>query len=169
MNPCQDFELAISLRSTGALDRAEADALDLHLAGCEACRAEAARASEVLALAKLPPVDERERRALRDLPGRALDALHASERRRGLGKRVTVGVLAAAAAVALVLAPAVLHKSPTAPTAEELAAMTEAAWEAPDLDDLWEDAQLVDLDASALASSDDGTGGSDAALDAMDF
>ncbi len=65
----------------------------------------------------------------------------------------------AAAAAALVLAPAVLRKAPTVPVAE-----TAAAWEAPDLDTLWEDASVLDLEASAT-----GGDGADAAYAALDF
>jgi anti-sigma factor RsiW len=156
---CEDLALLLSLRAAGALDPAEAARVEAHLEGCPSCRAEAAEAAEALALAALPPPSEAERRAVRDLPARALEALHRSERRRGLGKRIAAGIAVAAAAVALVLAPAVLRKAPTAPVAE-----TAAAWEAPDLDTLWEDASVLDLEASAT-----GGDGADAAYAALDF
>ena len=169
MKPCPEFDLAISLRSTDALEPDEARRLEAHLAGCAACRAEAARADEVLLLAKLPPVDDLERRAVRDLPARTVEALHASERRAGLGKRVVAGVLAAAAAAVVVLAPAVLHKGPAvpAPSAGEAAGGEEATWESPDLDVLWEDAQVVDFDSTA--TSTDASDGTSAAVAALDF
>ncbi len=160
MKTCEDLALLLSLRAAGALDPAEAARVEAHLEGCPSCRAEAAEAAEALALAALPPPSEAERRAVRDLPARALEALHRSERRRGLGKRIAAGIAVAAAAVALVLAPAVLRKAPPAPSAETAA----AAWEAPDLDTLWEDASVLDLEASAT-----GGDGADAAYAALDF
>jgi anti-sigma factor RsiW len=160
---CEDFEVLVSLRAAGALDPDDAARLEAHLEGCPSCRAEAAAAAEALALAALPPLSEAERRALRDLPARTLDALRRTERRRGLGKRVLAGIAVAAAAAALVLAPAVLRKAPTAPTAP--AAEAAAAWEGPDLDALWDDAQILDLEASATTGGD----GADAAYAALDF
>jgi anti-sigma factor RsiW len=167
VNPCPEFDLAISLRSAGALEPDEARRLEAHLATCAACRAEAARADEVALLAKLPPVDDLERRAVRDLSTRTVEALHASERRAGLGKRVVAGVLAAAAAAVVVLAPAVLHKGPAAPapSAVEAANGAEATWESPDLDVLWEDAQVVDFDSTSAESASDGTSAAVAAID----
>jgi predicted anti-sigma-YlaC factor YlaD len=158
---CEDFEVLVSLRAAGALDPADAARLDAHLEGCASCRAEAAAAAEALALAALPPLSEAERRALRDLPARTLDALHRSERRGRLGRRVLAGVAVAAAAAALVLAPAALRDSPAVPATEVAA----ATWEEPDLDALWDDAELVDLEASAA----DGGDGADAAYAALDF
>jgi anti-sigma factor RsiW len=162
---CKDLELLVSLRAAGALDAAEAARLDAHLETCAACRAEAAADAEALALAALPPPSDEERRALADLPARTLGALRAAERRRGLGTRIVAGLAAAAAAVALVLAPAVLHKEPAAPAPEADAETVVAAWDGPDLDALWEDAQVLDLEASALPGGDD----ADAAWAAGDF
>jgi anti-sigma factor RsiW len=157
---CEDFEVLVSLRAAGALDPDDAARLEAHLEACPSCRADAAAAAEALALAALPPPSDAERRALRDLPARALDALHRSERRRGVGKRIFAGIAAAAAAVALVLAPAVLRKAPTPPAAEAA-----AAWEGPDLDALWDDAQILDLEASATSGGES----ADAAYAALEF
>lgn len=161
MKPCEEYEVLVSLRAAGALEPADAARLDAHLERCPACRAEAAAAAEALALAALPPPSEAERRALRDLPASTLDALHRAERRHGLGRRVLAGVAVAAAVVAFVLAPRALREQrPVAPASE----MT-ATWEEPDLDALWDAAELVDLEASAT----DGGDGAEAAYAALDF
>jgi anti-sigma factor RsiW len=161
---CEEFQVQVSLRAAGALDAAEAARLERHLEACPACRAEADATAEALSCAALPPVSEAERRAVRDLPARTLDALRRTDRRRAGGKRLLAGVAAAAAATLLVLAPAVLRKSPAvvapAPTDAET-----AAWEGPDLDTLWTDAQVVDLDSSASTGGD----AADAAYAAVDF
>jgi len=167
---CEPFQVLVSLRAADALDAAESARLEGHLAACPSCRAEAAAGAEALALAALPPVSEAERRALRDLPARTLDALRRGERRRAGGKRLLAGIAVAAAAVALVLAPAVVRKSPIvggpAPVSATATATAEVAtWPGPDLDTLWADAQLVDLDASASTGGD----AADAAYAALDF
>ncbi len=157
---CRDFEMSISLRAAGALDPAETARLDAHLDACAACRAEADLAAEALSLAKLPPVSDAERLAMRDLPALALAEIRRSERRRGVGKRVFTVVAVAAAAALFALAPAVLRKPTTPPTATQVA---QATWQEPDLDTVWADAQVVDFDSSAQD-----TDGTDAALAAVD-
>lgn len=165
--PCAEFDLAISLRATGALDASEAMRLERHLEGCAACRAEAGRADEALGLLRLPPASEAERRVHRDLAESTVERLHRGERRAGLGKRVAAGLLAAAAAIVVVLAPAVLHRPPRVgpATATPAGAEEPAAWEVPDLDDLWDDAGVVELESSAAPDDDH----SDAALAALEF
>jgi anti-sigma factor RsiW len=157
---CRDHEVLLSLRATGALDAAERARVEGHLAGCAACRAEADDLAATLELVKLPPASEAERRVLDELPARTLAAVRRSTRVRSVGTRIAVAVVAAAAAAAVALAPAVLRRDAAVP-----AQATAAAWEQPDLDVIWNDTSVIDLDAS-VAAGDDGT---DAALAALDL
>jgi anti-sigma factor RsiW len=172
VNPCRDFELLVSLRASGApdaLDAAEAARLDAHLATCAACRAELDASTAALSLARLPAPAEAERRAARDLPARTLAALHEKDRRRGVVRRVALavaGVGIAAALASAVIAPALFKKTPPSLAVTFAEQATQAAWQEPDLDTLWADAQVVDLDASAQQT--DGDGG-DAAVAAVEF
>lgn len=75
MTACTDLDLLLPLHATGALEPAEASRVEDHLAACASCRAEAARDAEVLSLAKLPPPSEAERRAVADVPRRAIAAM----------------------------------------------------------------------------------------------
>ncbi|HEY6097876.1 MAG TPA: zf-HC2 domain-containing protein [Anaeromyxobacter sp.] len=166
---CRDYDVLVSLHAAGALDAAETARVEAHLAGCAACRAEAGELAAALSLAALPPASEAERRALADLPGRTIATLRRSERRRSFAKRVAVGFAAAAAAAALVLAPAVVRKSAPAPAGEAA-----VAWRQPDLDALWNDASVLDLDSFTLADGSDAAQGADetdtdAALAALDI
>jgi anti-sigma factor RsiW len=166
---CKDFDHLLSLHAAGALEPDEASRVEAHLATCAACRAEAAADAAVLSLAKLAPPSDAERRAVGDVPRRALAALHRADARRGRWKRSLVGIAAAAAALLAVLSPAVLQREARLPRdAEALvtAREAEAAWEEPDLDTLWEDSGLLDLDASGASASFDET---DAALAAVDL
>ncbi len=167
MNACRDLEILVSLRASGApdaLDRAEAERLDAHLATCAACRAELDAASAALSLARLPLPSEAERRAMRELPARTLEALHRGERRRGVGRRALAGfagLAVAAGLAAAVITPALFKKTPSVPVV-----FVEAqAWQEPDLDTLWSDAQVVDFDSSAQTDGD----GTDAALAALEY
>ena len=171
MNPCRDFELLVSLRASGApdaLDAAEAARLDAHLAACAACRAELDSSAAALSRAALPPPTDAERRALRDLPARTLAALHRKDRRRGVARRVVLavaGVGIAAGLASAVIAPALFKKPPPSVVVHFAEQPKQAAWQEPDLDTLWSDAQVVDLDSSAQTDGD----GTDAALAAVDF
>ncbi len=169
MTACRDFEVLLSLRAAGALEGDEAARVEAHLAGCAACRAEADADAEVLALAKLPPPSAAERRAFEDLPATALRAWRRADRSRGLGKRIAAGIAIAAAAAAVVLAPAILHKAPTAPDgATQVASLTgQSAWEAPDPDTLWEEAGFFEEDTSSTATS--GGDATDAVLAALEY
>lgn len=159
--PCRDFEVPLSLRAARALDPAEAERLEAHLAGCAACREEAAIADELVRLARLPPPSEEERVALAHLPARTLGALQRREARRGAGKRLLVGAAVAAAAALAVLAPAILRQAPRpVPPAQGTVA---AAWQEPDLDALWDDATLL-----VETAADQGGTGTEAALAALD-
>jgi anti-sigma factor RsiW len=159
---CKDFELLLTLHATGALEPAEAARVEAHLASCAACRAEAAADRDVLAAAALPPPTDAERRAVAGVPARALAALHRSDRRRAGWKRLAVAAAVAAALLAGVLAPAVLRRSADV---RAPAGATAAAWQLPDLDSVWEDTDILDLEGATASSS----GESDAALAAIDF
>ena len=160
MNACHDLEVERSLHAAGALAPDEAARVVAHLDGCAACRAEVALSAEALALAALPPPSAEERGALDELPRRNLEELRRTERRRGVAKRLAAAVAVAAAAAAVVLAPAALRRAPAVPGE----ATVVASWEGPDLDALWEDAGIVELDASTSLGEDH----VDAAFPALD-
>lgn len=156
---CRDYDVLVSLHAAGALDAHEAARVEVHLAGCAACRAEAGDLAAALSLAKLPPVSDAERRAFQQLGDHTLAELRRSGRVRSLAKRIAVVVAAAAAAAAVVLAPAVLQR-PAAPSPSQ------AVWE-PDLDTIWGDTAIIDVDASAstAGSADPGSSGAYAGLE----
>ncbi len=156
---CRDYEVLLSLRAAGALDRSETARVEGHLAGCPECRAAADDTVRALSLATLPPPSDAERRALRDLPVRTLAALRLARDRRSMGKQVAVVIVAAAAGMAVVLAPAVVRKAPEAPPAAV------AAWQSPDLDALWDDTGVLELDASARTGGEEPDAAALAALD----
>ena len=157
MNPaCQDLEVLLSLRAAGALDPAEAARVEAHLQGCAACRAEAAASEAALRLATLPPPSDAERSAVATLAKDALAELRRGEARAASWKRTTAAFVAAAAVAAFVLAPALLRKPvhPAATVPATALAQAQDGWEAPDLDTLWSDADVLDLsNASASASA----------------
>jgi anti-sigma factor RsiW len=161
VNPaCQDLEVLLSLRAVGALEPAEAARVEEHLAGCAACRADLAAAEEALRLATLPPPSAAERRATASIAGDALAELRRREARAASWKRATAGFAAAAALALALVAPAVLGRKPAllppAPTTVGATATAEAgAWQSPDLDTLWSDADVLDLSGSVQASSYD--------------
>lgn len=140
---CRDFEVLISLRAADALDAKEAVRVEGHLARCEECRAAADHTAAALSLARLPPVSDAERRAYRDLPVRTLAALRIAGDRRSLWKEVAVVSAVAAAALFVVLAPALVRRAGEAPTAEE------PSWQGPDLEAIWDDTEVLDLEGSA--------------------
>lgn len=171
MNACRDFDLLLSLRAAGALGPVEAARVEAHLAVCPACRAEAAARAEALFLAKLPSISAAEQSTFRDLPERTLRALRHADRSRGLGKRIVAGMAIAAAAAAVVLAPAILRKATPGVAPQEavspvVSRPVRAGWEAPDPDMLWEEAALFEDDSSTATSGGDA---SDAVLAALDY
>jgi predicted anti-sigma-YlaC factor YlaD len=180
VNPdCRDLERLVSLRASrapDALDAADAARLDAHLAGCAACRAELEASATALSLAALPPPSEAERRAVRELPAGALAALRRKDRRRGVAKRALVGVAGVAVAAGLamaVVAPALFRPQGVQVTFAETQDAQQGgddAWQ-PDMDTLWADAQVVELDGNGSSAQSDGEASTstDAALAALDY
>ena len=167
MTACRDFELLVSLRAADALDPGDATRLEAHLASCAACRAEADADAEALRLARLPPPTDAELRATAGLARETLAELHRREGRSSSWKRAAAAFAAAAAVAVAVLAPAYLGRRPVHPPAssEAVASGTvAAAWQEPDLDTLWSDTGILDLDASG--SSGDAA---DAAVGSLDL
>ena len=157
MTTCQDFDVLITLRATGDLSPDEAKRLELHLAACASCRAEAEADAAVLRQVALPPPADAERRATASLARTTLAAFQRRERR------------AAAAAISFaVLTPALLGRRGAYPPAPVGAATAGASgstssWE-PDLDAVWGDTAILDEDAS---SSSYGT--TDAAVASLEY
>jgi anti-sigma factor RsiW len=166
---CNDFDLLLSLRATGALEPAEAARVEAHLQGCAACRAEADADAAVLRLAALPPPSEAERRATAALARDTLAELHRREGWAASWKRAGAAFAAAAALLVAVLAPAMLGRQglqppPGAVSATSGATASAASWQEPDLDTLWSDTGVLDL-SGASSSSD----ASDAAVASLDL
>lgn len=172
--PCHELDLELSLRATGALEPGESARVEAHLAGCPACRAEAAQVEELLGLARLPPPSAQERRLLLDLPRHAVAAARAGQEKvlrlpRGVrtGRRIATGVVVAAALIALAVAPALVRRRPP-PPAPLPAAEPAESWQEPDLDGLWRATDVLSLESTAasgaadeavLAALDAGAGG----------
>jgi anti-sigma factor RsiW len=165
---CNDFELHLTLRATGDLAPEEAARLELHLAACEACRAEAERDAAVLRAVRLPPLSDAERRATAGLARETLAELHRREGRAASWKRAAAAFAAAAAVLVAVTAPALLGKRPDYPpagaVAGDQAAVSAAAWEEPDLDSVWSDTAILDEEATVTSAD-----ASDAALASLDL
>jgi hypothetical protein len=154
--PCPEHEVDLSLHAAGALEGDEAARLEAHLRGCAGCRAELAASARALGLARLPAVTEAERRALADLPARALAAFRVSEHR--FIRLWRAGAVAAVAAVLIAsfVSPVWLRKSRERIAAEQArqwaalqaheAEVAAARWQEPDLDALWEDTEVLDTE-----------------------
>lgn len=166
MSACNDVAVLITLRAAGALEPFEVERVEKHLAACERCRAEAAADAEVLGLARLPPLSDVDERVARVRPGRALEALRARDARRESLFRWASVVAVAAAVLLAVLAPALvlMRRTPVGPSRDLTAAAATAAWESPDLDTIWEDTSVLDLDATSSSDASDTTTYADAAL-----
>jgi anti-sigma factor RsiW len=145
---CPEYDVRLSLHAAGALAPAEAEAVSAHLAACSACREEAFADAAVLAAVRLPPVTAAEREALRELPARTVGAFRALERGRVRTRRALVGGFAAVAAalLAVVLTTSTPTSTPTATATP--------TWQTPDLDGLWDDTDVLALDAAAADDAD---------------
>ncbi len=137
---CRDFEVLLSVRAAGALEPGEPERIESHLARCQACSAEAQQLAEAVGLARLAPPAEAELRAMDGLQARALASWSRSQRSRGLRRRLAVGLAVAAAAAAMVLAPGVLRHEPRLTGGTPVA----AAWQEPDVDEIWAASASVD-------------------------
>lgn len=162
MTSCQDLDVLLTLRATGDLDEEESRRLELHLAACARCRAEAERDAAVLRRVRLPGPTDAERRATATLARGTLAELHRREGRAVSWKRAAVAVVAVAAILLAVLAPAlfgrrvVVHPAAVATRAGANGAAAAVAsatstWE-PDLDTVWNDTAILDDDATSAAS-----------------
>lgn len=156
---CREYEVLLSLRAAGALDASEAARVEGHLARCPECTRAADDAVHALSLAALPPVSAEERHALRELPVRTLAALRIAGDRRSLGKEIVAVLAVVAAAMIVVLAPAVVRKPAEAPPAPEV------SWQQPDLDGIWDDTGVLDLAPSSEGGRDEPVAAALAALD----
>jgi anti-sigma factor RsiW len=156
MTPCQEFDVLLTLRATGDLEPEEAARLEVHLAACPRCRAEADADAAALRKLRLPGPDDAERRATARLARDTLAALHREDGRAAAWKRFAVAFVAAAAVVLAILAPALLApRTPVSPARLVAAdasgdAASTSSWE-PDLDTVWGDTAILD-DGSASAS-----------------
>jgi anti-sigma factor RsiW len=161
MTTCTGFRALLLDRLTDDVGPADAARLEAHLAGCPACRAEGEALGTALTMASLPPASEPERAALTGLA----ESVRLEQRRAELGLRpplrYAAALLAVAAAVAFLLAPAFTRRSPGAPPAAVAAAPQ--AWEAPDADEVWTAAALASDDGAAAAMA----GADELALDAL--
>jgi hypothetical protein len=148
---CPEFEPLLIDLAAGDVPPADLARLEAHLAGCDACRAEAGVFGQALALAALPPPTPAEREAVARGAGEAI-ARHRRQhrhRRRRLG-----GLLAVAAGVAVAIGVPQLVRErspvPPAPVAASAAAGDAAAmdWQVPDLDAVWAASAVADPDGA---------------------
>jgi hypothetical protein len=135
---CPEFEPLLLDRAAGGLDADGEGRLQAHLVGCLPCRTEAAALDRALSLAALPPPSAEEMAAVASgAPGTAARWRDGRRQRRFAG-RLALAV-AASAAFAIAVPWFLLTWHAPAPAAE-----VEAAWEPPDLDEVWAAAALAD-------------------------
>jgi predicted anti-sigma-YlaC factor YlaD len=162
MKPCPDFEPLLLDRAAGDLSASDQVRLGAHLTGCAACRAEDEALSAALSMATLPPASEAERAALTGLA----ESVRLEQRRAELGTgrplRYAAALLAVAAAVAFLVAPAFTRRGPDLP-ATELAVAAGQEWETPDADEVWTASELASDDGAAAAMA----GADELALDVL--
>lgn len=152
---CREVEPLLAERAAGDLAAPDAARLDVHLACCAACRAEAAAYADALALARLPEPTAAERAALAGVGDRALATLRAEDRGRASFRRLSVAVGVAAAAAGFLLAPAAFRdrRPPFSPATSGEEATAAAEWQAPDPAALWEEAGVAYGGATAIAAA----------------
>jgi RNA polymerase sigma-70 factor (ECF subfamily) len=97
--PCRRYDVLLSSRAAGALERGESARVEAHLAGCLACSAVADATAAALELAALGPASVGERALADELAPRVVAAVERAERRRAAGRRLAVVALAAASTV----------------------------------------------------------------------
>jgi anti-sigma factor RsiW len=154
MKPCADYLPLLSESAAGEIATADATRLTAHLAGCAACRAEGEALASVLSMAALPTPSEAERSALTGLA----ESVRLDQQRGELRRRAPLGyvaaLLAVAAAVTFLVAPAFTRRAPTV-AAPDVAETTN--WEAPDADELWTASDLASDDGAeaAMAGADE--------------
>jgi len=148
---CREVEERLSLSAAGALEGAEAAALEAHLKECPACRAERERLAELLGLARLPPPDAEEEALLSDLSSPMLRELRRRERRVQILRRTLAGGAVAAGVALAILAPALLRSRGPAlqPAAVAPSSAAGQAWEEPDMTALWDESAMVDYGSSS--------------------
>jgi anti-sigma factor RsiW len=162
MKPCPGYQPLLLDRAAGELAPADEARLAAHLAGCDACRAEGEALATALSLAALPPPSEAERAALTGLAESVRLEQRRAELRLRPPLRYAAALLAVAAAVAFLLAPAFTRRAPSLPAAE-VAAAGLADWEAPDPDEVWTASELAADDGAAAAMA----GADELALDVL--
>lgn len=162
MKPCTGYELLLIDRAAGELAPADEARLGVHLTGCAACRAEGEALASALSLATLPPPSEAEFGALAGLAESVRLEQRRAELRLRPPLRYAAALLAVAAAVAFLLAPAFTRRAPSLPTAE-VAEVGLTDWQAPDSDEVWTAIELASDDGAAAAMA----GADELALDAL--
>jgi len=140
---CPDFEPLLLDRVAGALDEEGARRLEAHLAGCLACRTEAAAVERALSLAALPPPSSEELATVAAGASGAVARWRADRSKRRFAGRLALAV-AASVVFALTVPWLVFDRHATVP----LPAETAVAWEAPDLDAVWAAASVADPGSS---------------------
>jgi RNA polymerase sigma-70 factor (ECF subfamily) len=96
---CARYEVLLSSRVVGSLERSDTGRIDAHVAGCQACSAVAEATAAALGLAALGPASDRERAMTEELAARVIAAVERAERRRAAARDLIV----AAAVAVLVL------------------------------------------------------------------
>jgi hypothetical protein len=154
---CRDVEVLLSLRAAGGLEPSEAARVDDHLAVCGACRAVADEYSALLDLARLPPPRPAEQRMLAALPQRVRADVNRAAARRLVARPLAI-LAGAAAAAALLVGPLPWTDPQPHPSSGSV------VWQEPDIDGLWEETDVLELEGAATESAST----SDAALAAVD-
>ncbi len=170
MSACKEVLPLISCRASGPLDREDEALVAAHLEACPACRAQLAQDEALLGELLLPPPSPRLFAAMDRLPDRTAVEWRKTERRRQRVVKFLGIAVAAAAVVAMVLAPAYLRERAftrarlaaelqAAELAEAAPAQVQpAAWQGADLDAVWEASAVVGGDSGAeVAMADEGT------------
>jgi len=151
MTDCAAVQPLLLDRAAGILLPSSGRELDDHLAGCAACRVEAAAYEETLGLVRLPPAGADELAALDGLAADLLRRRRAGRSRAAGWKRAGAGAAVAAALLAALALPAFWRTAPTLGEAERaaLAQATQPAqpsqevWTPPDPDELLATAALI--------------------------